>query len=170
MTTPTRAATAELARPANVVVDDFGKPGDAEIFAALNLEWLHEFFYVEEEDKRLLTNPFANIILKGGHIFCARRGSRVLGVCGLIKLDGEAYEIGKMAVDKAFRGQGIARLLMEAAIDRATRLGAQKILICTSSKLENAIRIYRGFGFIDSDDPRHHRYDRSDVYLEKELR
>lgn len=158
-----------IARTGDLVIEPFGKPGDAEAFAALNLYWLNEFFYVEEEDKRILSDP-ENIILKpGGAILMARRNGRAVGTVALFKMDDEAYEISKMGVDASYRNQGIGKRLLLAMLDLAKKKGVRKLLICTSSKLTHAIAMYRSVGFVDSKDPRHHAYDRADVFLELKL-
>ena len=41
-------------------------------FMQLNYEWLNKYFRVEEEDKKILSNPEEVIINKGGEIFFAR--------------------------------------------------------------------------------------------------
>ena len=41
------------------------------VFKTLNLEWIEEFFVVEEEDLKILSNPKSYVIDKGGEIFFA---------------------------------------------------------------------------------------------------
>ena len=152
-----------------ISVAAFGRPGDAEAFTRLNLEWLEELFVVEDDDRRLLGNPEASILASGGHILVARRAQEAIGVCALIRVDPTAYELAKMAVDRSMRGQGIGRRLLVATIAYAHAHGAEMLLINTNARLANAIHLYRGAGFVPSNDPRHHRYGRSDVFLELKL-
>jgi GNAT superfamily N-acetyltransferase len=147
----------------------YGRSGDAEAFTRLNLEWLEELFVVEEDDRRLLDNPEASILAPGGHILVARRAEEAIGVCALIRVDQTTYELAKMAVDRSMRGRGTGRKLLAAAVAHARDLGAQMLLINTNSKLANAIHLYGEEGFVPSNDPRQHRYGRSDVFLELKL-
>ncbi|MGB7394424.1 MAG: GNAT family N-acetyltransferase, partial [Pricia sp.] len=47
------------------------EPKYAAAFRNLNVAWLDRYFYVEEEDKRLLENSQKSIIDEGGCIFLA---------------------------------------------------------------------------------------------------
>ncbi len=152
-----------------VLITPFGAAGDAAAFTRLNLEWLEDLFVVEEDDRRILGDPEAAILAPGGHILFARCGGETVGVCALIPVDRTAYELAKMGVDKTLRGQGIGRKLLAATVAHARSLGAEMLLINTNAKLANAIHLYRAAGFVTSDDPRHHRYGRSDVFLELKL-
>lgn len=149
-----------------IIVEAFGRPGDSEAFATLNISWLEEYFAIEEEDRRLISDPQTHILDQGGHILLARMNGRVVGVCALIKVDDEAMEFAKMGVEKGLRGRGIGRKLMDAALVKARTLGIKKLLICTNSSLQPALKLYRDAGFVPSTDPRHHHYDRADTFLE----
>lgn len=152
-----------------VSITEYGQSGDAEAFARLNLEWLEDLFVVEEDDKRILGDPERSILASGGHILIARRAEKAVGTCALIPVDQTAYELAKMTVDASLRGQGIGRKLLAATVAHARGLGAEMLLINTNSKLANAIHLYREAGFVPSNDSRHHRYGRSDVFLELKL-
>lgn len=142
---------------------------DAQSFADLNREWLKEFFYVEAEDERILSNPVATIIEPGGHIFLARTAEGTVGACALFPIPGGDFEFAKMAVSPRAQGRGIGRNLLLFALDQARTLGAKIVLICTSSTLGAANHLYKSVGFVPSTDPRHHAYARADVYLELTL-
>ncbi|MDA1341987.1 MAG: hypothetical protein O3B36_04035 [Proteobacteria bacterium] len=42
-------------------------------FKSLNLEWIEEFFTVEQEDIKILLNPEEYVLAKGGEIFLQYR-------------------------------------------------------------------------------------------------
>ena len=54
--------------------------------------------------------------------------SRVVGTCRLIA-DGERMKLGRMAVDRARRGEGIAALLLSATDREAELAGARRIVL-----------------------------------------
>ena len=89
-----------------------------EHFANLNLEWLEEYFVVEELDRKQLYNP-QSIIEQGGEIFFVIEQPNVVGTCALINHGSGIYEIAKMAVTKSARSRGFGKLLMEVAIECA---------------------------------------------------
>ena len=49
-------------------------------FYDLNIEWLKEFFLVEDYDQKILSNPQKHIINKGGSIFFAKKIKKLLGL------------------------------------------------------------------------------------------
>ena len=136
---------------------------------SLNLEWLEEFFYVEEHDRNLLEDCENAIIKPGGHIFFFRDKDETLGTAALIPLDSKSFELGKMAVRKSSRGQGIGQALLGFCISFAKLNGYEKLVLYSNRSLENSLHIYRKFGFkevpLEKDNP----YKRGDIKMEKLL-
>lgn len=133
-------------RDSEVRVVDF-EPRHREHFIALNLEWITQYFEVEDADREVLDDPQATIIAKGGHIVMAENDSEVLGTCALIRLDGDSFELAKMAVKPSARGLGIGHLLGVAVIERARQAGAKHVELLTNSRLLPALALYRRLGF-----------------------
>jgi ribosomal protein S18 acetylase RimI-like enzyme len=140
-------------------------------FYRLNEAWLRKYFYVEDIDHRVLSNPEAEILQSGGCILFAILGDDVVGTCALMTdFDGEQhngiYELTKMAVDEQRQGLGIGRALLEAAIAEFQSLGGRRLFLETNSKLTPAVRLYESMGFEHqaSVKPDSH-YDRADVYM-----
>jgi amino-acid N-acetyltransferase len=68
-----------------------------------------------------------------GHYFVVREDDgRVVGVAGL-ELHGEDGLLRSVAVDEDYRGQGLAGSLVEAALERAGRVGLRAVYLLTSS-------------------------------------
>ena len=120
-------------------------------FHDINVRWLEAYFEIEPYDRIVLEDPFGQIIAHGGFIFFAKVGGAVVGTCALIKQTEKKYELAKMGVLEESRGLGIGRLLALAAIDKARSLGAEKVVLATSKKLEAANHLYRSLGFISVD-------------------
>ncbi|MGD9347843.1 MAG: bifunctional helix-turn-helix transcriptional regulator/GNAT family N-acetyltransferase [Candidatus Aminicenantes bacterium] len=116
-------------------------------FKTLNIEWLEKYFEVEEEDLKILANPESEIIRKGGYIFFARLDGEVVGTGALLYVDGETYEIVKMAVTERAQGNQVGKRLTAALIDKAKEEGAKSIILKTDNKLWAAVNLYRKFGF-----------------------
>ena len=57
----------------------------------LNIEWLENFFEVEESDKKMLSSPQEYIIDKGGKIFYAKYKNQIVGTVTLLKIDNFLY-------------------------------------------------------------------------------
>jgi putative acetyltransferase len=116
-------------------------------FKQLNLEWLDKHALTEEADLLMLNDPQKEIISTGGCIFLAKADEQIVGSAALIKENPTQYELAKMAVSPAFRGNGISKMLMEACLDKAKKSGAQKIYLSSNSQLKTALKLYEQYGF-----------------------
>ena len=109
-------------------------------FYDLNIEWLNEFFLVEDYDQKILSNPQKHIINKGGSVFFAKKDKKIIGVVALMPTDElDVYELTKMGVRKSFRNQGAGRLLINKCVEQAKLNKLKKVIIYSNRQLENAI-------------------------------
>ena len=140
-------------------------------FYELNIEWLKTSFYVEPFDEEVLSNPGTYIINKGGHIFFAKSDETILATVALMPTnDPLIFELTKMAVSPNQRGQKIGQHLLQHCIEFAKENSFKSIMLYSATKLENAIYIYRKFGFkeleLETDCP----YKRSDIKMELQIK
>ncbi len=140
-------------------------------FYDLNIEWLKSYFYVEPYDEEVLSNPKKYILNKGGHIFFALINDDVVGTVALMPMDESGvYELTKMAVSPKFRGRKIGQKLMQHCIDFSHNNLFNKLVLYSNTKLENAIYIYRKYGFVELELEKNSPYKRSDIKMELDLR
>lgn len=141
-------------------------PALREHFYRLNEAWLRKYFYVEEIDHRVLSNPEAEILERGGAILFATLGEDIVGTCALMPESDGVYELTKMAVEEQRQGLGIGRALLAAAIAEFRRRDGRALFLETNSKLTPAVRLYESMGFEHqvSIKPDSH-YARADVYM-----
>lgn len=118
-----------------------------EHFARLNLQWIQQYFKVEEADRAAFADPHKSFVASGGEVFFALQGGQVLGTCALRKESDETYELCKIAVAPEARGLGLGDALMRAVIRFAREKGARRVYLVSNTKLEPAIRLYRKHGF-----------------------
>ena len=135
----------------NVRIIDF-EEHHAKAFRDLNYEWLEKHFEVEPYDRIVLNNPQKNVIDIGGHIFIAMHEDRPIGTLAILKHTDHKYEIAKMGVTETAQGQGVGRKLIDAAIAKTRELGADKLVVATSTELPDANRLYKKMGFVQCDD------------------
>ena len=143
----------------NVTVETF-KESYGHSFKALNLEWIEEFFVVEEEDLKILSNPKSYVIDKGGEIFFALIAGKVIGTSAMVLVKPKVFELAKMAVSKNFQGKGVGRVLINASIEFAKEKAAAEVFLITNDKLKPALNLYKSSGFnldLDYDDERYLR-------------
>jgi len=142
----------------------------AKDFYELNVEWLKTFFYVEPIDEEILSNPNPYIIDKGGHIFFAKLGNTIVGTVALMPLDEpQLFELTKMAVSPKYRGLKIGQQLMQHCIKFAKSMNLPKLMLYSNTRLENAIYIYKKYGFIEIPIEADCAYVRSDIKMELKL-
>lgn len=143
----------------------------SKLFYDLNIEWLNEFFLVEDYDKKILLNPKKFIINKGGNIFFAKKNKEIIGVVALMPThELHVHELTKMGVKKSFRNQGVGKLLLQKCIEQAAVNKLKKVIIYSNRKLKNAIHLYKSFGFIEVELEKKSNYQRADIKLELDFK
>ena len=120
-------------------------------FRDLNLEWLEKYNLTESHDLEVINHPKEAVLDRGGYIFLAREGDRIVGTAGIANEGDSIYELVKMTVAPAFRGQGISKMLIEKCLDKARELKAKKIFLYSNSQLQTAISLYKKYGFVHVD-------------------
>lgn len=135
-------------------------------FRALNIEWISQYFVMEQADYNALDHPNKYILDNGGHIFIALYQGEPVGTCSLVKMDDDEfdYELAKMAVTAKAKGLGIGKALGQTVIEKAKALGGKTLFLETNAILKPAISLYHKIGFKDIK----HRpsvYERSNVQM-----
>ena len=136
-------------------------------FYNLNIEWLKTFFYVEEFDEEVLSKPQDYIINKGGYIFFAKLKDTIVGTIALMPTqDKTVFELTKMAVSPKHRGLKIGQLLMHYCIDFSNQNHFKALILYSNTLLENAIYIYKKYGFIEIPVEKNCPYKRCNIKME----
>jgi GNAT superfamily N-acetyltransferase len=112
---------------------------------------------VEGKEDRSDLRPYAaalsEIAARPGGLLVAQSGGLVVGVCQLIVFrhlqagGGLCAEIESVHVHPDWRGQGIGRLLMGSAVDRAGALGCYRVQLTSNNQRTEAHRFYESLGF-----------------------
>ena len=163
----------ELKQTENVEIEflplEIGEDGTA--FRTLNEEWISRYFVLEPKDRETLGDPENTILRKGGRIFMVWTGGEAVGCVALIPMGDGVYELSKMAVSPAMRGQGIGRRLLEYAIGQARTMGASSLFLGSNSVLKNAVHLYESVGFshVPPEKLPEMHYARADVFMEMTL-
>lgn len=145
------------------------EPRYAGDFRNLNIEWLEKYFWVEPHDEEVLGKPEKYIINPGGNIFFVRENGKIIGTVALMKISEGVFELTKMAVVPAAQGKNVGQKLMQHTLDFARNSGWSKLIIYSNRKLENAIHIYKKFGFTEIPIGENNPYARGDIKLELPL-
>ncbi|WP_411895011.1 GNAT family N-acetyltransferase [Winogradskyella sp. A2] len=144
---------------------DFNK-AYSQNFYDLNIEWLKTYFYVEPIDEEVLSKPETYIINKGGYIFFAKIENSIVGTVALMPTDSEGVlELTKMAVLPKERGKKIGQKLLQHCIDFAMKEKLFGLLLYSNTKLENAIYLYRKYGFKELELEKDNPYERADIKM-----
>jgi GNAT superfamily N-acetyltransferase len=137
-------------------------------FRRLNEAWISRYFRIEPPDTRVLEAPQEQILDKGGHILVAVRNSEPVGVCALLRVDAETFELAKMAVAEHARGLGVGARLGESAIATARDAGALRLILESNTILTPAMALYRKLGFVEVTGA-HSEYARCNIHMELSL-
>lgn len=116
-------------------------------FYKLNIEWLDKYNLTESHDLMVLDDPKGTITDRGGYIWLARDGGKIVGTAGIMNEGHGQYELAKMAVDPEYRGKGISKLLIEACIAKAKEINAVKLILFSNHQLLTALKLYEKYGF-----------------------
>lgn len=135
-------------------------------FYDLNVAWLKEFFYVEALDRKVLSDPEEYILEPGGYIFFAVEDGIPVGTVALLRTNEGVFELTKMAVLSEQQGKKTGQQLMQKCIDFALEHDFDKLILYSNTKLENAIYIYRKYGFVEVEMEKDVPYERSDIKME----
>jgi GNAT superfamily N-acetyltransferase len=121
-------------------------------FERINKAWVVQYFSLEPFDIAQLEQPEVNILEKGGQIIFAQENNQILGTVAIIpSTEPSTFEMIKMGVSKEGQGRGIGFQLGKAILERAKTLGANRIVLYTSSKLGPALNLYKKLGFQELD-------------------
>lgn len=142
------------------------EPQYAADFRDLNVAWLEKYFWVEPHDEEVLGKPEKYIIQPGGTIFLVRENNKSIGTVALMKIEDGIFELTKMAVTPAAQGKKVGQILMKHTLEYAKTRGWNKLIIYSNRKLENAIYIYKKFGFKEIPIEENNPYVRGDIKME----
>jgi GNAT superfamily N-acetyltransferase len=84
----------------------------------------------------------------GGVYLVGYRDAEAVAGGGVKRLDAETGEIKRMYVVPAWRGRGIARLLLGALEDHAARLGYRRVRLDTGPRQAVAQSLYERSGYV----------------------
>lgn len=139
-----------------------------EDFIQLNKAWISEMFVLEPEDEKELGNiePYLE---KGGQIFFAVDDEEnIMACCMLAPRDDGDWEIMKFAANDMYKGVGAGSSCFNACIDYAKSKKIEKVIIVSNRKCEQAIHIYRKFGFVEIPvDKKKFPFERADIAFEQ---
>ena len=116
-------------------------------FKSLNMEWLEKYGLTETHDLEVLDDPAGKLIQQGGAVFLAMEDDKVIGTAGLAKSGEGEFELVKMSVAPAYRGQGISKILLEKCLGTARQQGAKRVTLYSNSQLSAALKLYESYGF-----------------------
>ena len=123
---------------------------DAEAIRTLVFGVLGEYGLLAEHEgvDADLDDIEGNYVARGGLFDLVFDEARqLIGTVGLYPRGDGVAELRKMYLAKRARGKGIGKMLLERALHRARELGFGRIELETSSKLVEAIGLYKRYGF-----------------------
>ena len=161
---PGRSADAPAGLTIREFTDDL-----APTFYALTAEWVEAMFTLEENDRKILSDPRGTILDQGGVIlFVEAEGLGIVGTGALIRVADGIFELTKMGVTGRARGRKAGEFLLRVLLERAAAMRMDELFLLTNRTCAAAINLYEKLGFRhDADVMRAHggRYARCDVAM-----
>lgn len=115
-------------------------------FKNINLHWLNKYELYEKADDALLNYP-NEFIKNGATIFLAYLDNKIVGTICINPINDNSVEILKFAVLDGYKGLGIGTQILQSALNFCKENGFKTIVLESSSKLQQALRLYEKFGF-----------------------
>lgn len=142
-------------------------------FDAITREWVEDMFTLEANDLKIIENPKAMILDRGGEIlFVEAAGLGIVGTCALMRVDGDSFELTKMGVRASARGLKAGEFLLHRVLERARQMPIGELFLLTNLKCTAAVHLYEKAGFVhDADIMERYgkRYARCNVAMSYEL-
>ena len=142
------------------------QPQFAKAFADLNYEWIARYYNIEKHDHDQLDAPQETIIDLGGQIFFTLVGGEVAGTVAMIRMEGNSYELAKMAVSPKYQGRKLGDRLMHACIEFAQEAKVKSIILESNTKQVAAISLYRKHGFVETPLDPNSQFARANIRME----
>ncbi|MBN1803613.1 MAG: N-acetyltransferase [Sedimentisphaerales bacterium] len=100
------------------------------------------------ERDRMLFRSLADIYENLQTFIVAELDDKVVGCCALEVIWADLAEIKSLAIEEAYKGKGIGRELVAAAVEQAAKLGVPKVFALT---LEPSFFEKSGFAIVEKD-------------------
>ena len=94
---------------------------------------------------------------------------KTVGTMSLIYVEPGIYEFTKMAVDPSVQGKGVGKQMMEDVIAFAKAEKFKSLILYSNTILENAIHIYKKYGFAEIPLETDSNYERSNIKMELKI-
>ncbi|MCE5347770.1 MAG: GNAT family N-acetyltransferase [Bacteroidales bacterium] len=120
----------------------------------------------DETDRDIcdLENYYFN---RNGWFAVIENDREIIGSYGIFMIDKKSCELRKMYLLKDYQGQGLGKILMDNAINKAKELGYSIMVLETNKLLGKAISMYEKYGFVQYSPS--HLSDRCDFAMRKKL-
>ena len=122
------------------------------------------FQHVDDE----LSDLSAKYTPPEGRLLCAAIDGKIIGCVAYHKHDGTRCEMKRLFVREGWREHHAGSKLVAAIINSARTDGFQEMLLDTITPLQNAIRLYKKFGFVECE-PYYHNPFADVIYMRKIL-
>jgi len=97
------------------------------------------------DDAMRLPGPY---VAPFGAIWLAQTNDDAVGCVALRPLPGGVGEVKRMYVDRAWRGKGVGRVLLETLVAHARTLGYRHLRLGTITDMTAARSLYESLGFV----------------------
>ena len=116
-------------------------------FKEFNVAWLEKYFYVEDYDNEVLSNPEKYILDKGGMIYFLLENEIPTGTFALMYNSLNELELTKMGMKEDAKGKGYGNEMLKYCIEEVKKEKHKELILYSNTSLGPAIHLYKKYGF-----------------------
>lgn len=116
-------------------------------FKEFNIAWLEKYFYVEEYDNEVLSNPEKYILDKGGMIYFLLENDIPMGTFAIMYNSLNELELTKMGMKEEAKGKGYGNEMLKFCIEEVKKENKKELFLYSNTSLGPAIHLYKKYGF-----------------------
>jgi len=139
-------------------------PGDLGEIVRLHGVLYAEEYHLDNTFEAYVAGPLSEFVLttdsEGQRIWIVEVAGKVVGCIAIVRSGEGVAQLRWFILTPETRGKGLGKHLMEEAVNYCRRAGYRRIILWTFSELENAIALYRRWGFEKTEEKTHHTWGR----------
>ncbi len=151
-------------KESNFIITNTVCSADIDAIIKLHVEYYSKNYGYDETFESYVASPLEDFASRSDldeRIWVVKVADEVKGCIAMVRKDGVIAQLRWFILDGSLQGMGIGKKLIANAIEFAKDKKYSKIILWTEDELEQAIRLYKKFGFVWKKDVVHEIWGRN---------